>query len=163
MTNLTTPNPAITAALVLDANAAISICAKEARTEAAANTALDDYADRGYLFYAPGVIVSETLYALRNQLTHGFLTALEHGQAIRDFAVLMQNVLPPPNGDAALILRADQICAGYGASRSADAVYLALAEELAASYADVRLLTFDADLPKQAARNAPTVTVHLLR
>jgi len=41
-------------------------------------------------------------------------------------------------------------------------VYLALAEELMASYADVRLLTFDADLPKQAARNAPTVTIHLL-
>lgn len=131
MTNLTIPNPAVTGVVVLDANTAISICAKETATVAVAITALNDYTDKGYLFYAPGVIVSETLYALRNQMTHGFLTALEHEQAIRDFATLMKNILPPPNGDAMLILRADQICAGYGASRSADAVYLALAAELA--------------------------------
>ncbi len=155
-------NPIATGAAVLDANTAISVCAKEAATEAIINAALDNYTDKGYSFYAPGVIVSEVLYALRNKLTNGVLTMLEHEKAVITFNVFMKTVLPPPSGDAALILRADQICAGYGASRSADAVYLALAEELAASYADVRLLTFDADLPKQAARNAPTVKIHLL-
>ncbi len=152
----------INGAVVLDANAAISVAAQEAATQVAAKSAMAQYSRSGYSFFAPGVIVSETLYALRNQMINGLLTTTEHGQAILDFAALMKTVLPLRSGDAALILRADQICTGYGASRSGDAVYLALAEELAALYADVRLLTFDADLPKQAARNAPTVNIHLL-
>ena len=155
-------NPIATGAAVLDANTAISVCAKEAATEAIINAALDDYIDKGYSFYAPGVIVSEVLYALRNKLTSGVLTTLEHERAVLAFNVFMETVLPPPGGDASLILRADQICTGYGASRSADALYLALVEELAALYADVRLLTFDRDLPKQATRNTPGVAIHLL-
>ena len=155
-------NPLVIGAAVLDANTAISVCAKEAATEAIINAALDDYIDKGYSFYAPGVIVSEVLYALRNKLASGVLTTLEHEKAVLAFNVFMKTVLPPPGGDASLILRADQICTGYGASRSADALYLALAEELTALYPNTRLLTFDRDLPKQAARNAPGVAIHLL-
>ena len=155
-------NPITTGAAVLDANTAISVCAKEAATEAIINAALDDYIDKGYLFYAPGVIVSEVLYALRNKLTSGVLTTLEHERAVLAFNVFMETVLPPPGGDASLILRADQICTGYGASRSADALYIALAEELTALYPNTRLLTFDRDLPKQADRNAPGVAIHPL-
>jgi len=147
--------------VVLDANVAISVSAKEAATEVKAKSTLSQYTSRGYVFFAPGVIVSETLYALRNQLTNALLTPTEYRQAILDFEALMKNIEPPPNGDAALIRRADQICTGYGASRSADAVYIALAEELSLTYA-TRLLTFDRGIPNQAARNAPTVSVHLL-
>lgn len=155
-------NPSVTnGAVVLDANAAISITAKETAREANAKTALAQYLNSGYLIFAPGVIVSETLYALRNQLMNGLLTPSDHGQAVLDFDMLMKNVFPPPNGDVSLILRADQICAGYGASRSADSLYIALAEELV-QICPTYLLTFDRDLPKQAARNAPDVRVHLL-
>jgi predicted nucleic acid-binding protein len=73
----------------------------------------------------------------------------------------MSVTFPPPSGDAALIARAEQIRNGYGCSHSADGIYIALAEELSQSGA-TELLTFDTDLPKQAARNAPTVKVNLL-
>lgn len=152
-----------TACVIFDANTMIALCAQEPLRYALTTAEVSSHANAGSVFYAPQIIVGETLYALRRKLTEGALTAAEHAQAVQSFHTRMSVVLPPPNGDAALILRADQICTGYGASRSADAVYLALAEELAASYADVRLLTFDADLPKQAARNAPTVAIHLLR
>ncbi len=152
----------ISGAAVLDANTAISVCANEAATEAIINAVLDDYIDKGYLFYAPGVIVSEVLYALRNKLTGGVLTTMEHEKAVLAFNVFMQKVLPPPGGDVSLILCADQICTGYGASRSADALYIALAEALTALYPNPRLLTFDRDLPKQAACNAPGILIHLL-
>ena len=151
----------VNGAIVLDANVAISISAKEAATEVAAKATIARYTNSGYVFFAPGVIVSETLYALRNQLTNALLTPADYGQAVLDFEALMKNVGPPPNGDASLIRRADQICMGYGASRSADALYIALAEELSQIY-PTRLLTFDRGLPNQAARNAPTVSVHLL-
>lgn len=151
----------INAVVVLDANTGVAVAAKEAATEAKAKAALAQYTNNGYLFYAPGVIISETLYALRNQMQNRLLTPTEHGQAVLDFEALMKSVLPPPNGDASLIVRADQICIGYGASRSADALYIALAEELSQTR-PTYLLTFDRDLPKQAARNAPTVNVHLL-
>lgn len=147
----------ISGAVVLDANTAISVSAQEA-----AKSALAQYSQSGYLFFAPGVIVSETLYALRNKMINSLMTTTEHAQAVLDFAALMKTVLPPPGGDASLILRADQICTGYGASHSADALYLALAEELTMLYPTTRLLTFDRDLPKQAARNAPGVAIHLL-
>lgn len=147
--------------MVLDANITVSVTAKEAATEAKAKAALAHYISNGYLFFAPGVIISETLYALRNQTTNALLTQSEHRQAVSDFEALMKRVLPPPSGDASLILRADQICMTYGASRSADALYIALAEEISHTYA-TRLLTFDQDLPKQAARNSPSVNVHLL-
>lgn len=146
---------------VLDANTMIALCAQEPQRYTVVSVEINNYAQTGSLFYAPNIIVGETLYALRRKLTEGTLTAAEHAQAVQSFEVRMAAVLPP-GGDASLILRADQICTGYGASRSADALYLALAEELAALYSDVRLLTFDRDLPRQAARNAPGVAIHLL-
>lgn len=145
---------------ILDANLATSVSAKEVATEVKAKSTLAQYTNRGYVFFAPGVIVSETLYALRSQLTNALLTPAEFQQAILDFESLMRNV-EPPSGDASLIRRAEQICTGYGASRSAAAIYIALAEELSQTYT-TRLLTFDRDLPKQARRNAPSVMVHLL-
>ena len=149
-------------AVVLDANTAVSIAAKEAATEAIALAAIAQYTTDGCLFYAPGVIVSEVLYALCQQEQNGVLTQAEYEQSVLDFQTLMASVLPPLNGEASLIVRAAEIRASYGCSRSADAIYIALAEELSQTYT-TRLLTFDRDLPKQVRRNAPTVSVHLLQ
>ena len=98
---------------------------------------------------------------MRRKLTDGVLNATEHAQAVHSLRVRMAAILPPLGGEASLILRADQIRAGYGCSRSADALYITLAEELSQTYT-TRLLTFDQGLPKQAAQHAPLVNVHLL-
>lgn len=146
---------------VMDANAMVALCAKEPHRYATAKAEVENYAQTGSLFYAPNIIIGGSLYALRRKLTDGALNVREHTQAVQSLQVRMAAILPPQNGEAALILRAEQICTGYGASRSADALYIALAEELSQTYT-TRLLTFDRDLPKQAARHAPVVTVHLL-
>ena len=57
--------------------------------------------------------------------------------------------------------RANEIRASYSCRRTADGIYSALAEELTQT-GPTELLTFDGDLPRQAARNAPTVKVRLL-
>ncbi len=155
------PPPTRNGALVIDANVAIAVCAKETQKYAQARAELQNYSRQGYLWYAPGVITSETLHALCPKEQEGFITPQEYARSVSDFPIFMQSVFPPPTGEASLILRADQIRAGYGCSRSADALYIALSEELSRT-TTTRLLTFDQDLPKQAARNAPTVNVHLL-
>src|SRR5271166_3204870 len=50
---------------------------------------------------------------------------------------------------------------GYGCSRSADGIYIALAEDLTAR-GTAELVTFDTGMPNQVAANAPAVTVRLL-
>lgn len=149
------------ACVVMDANIMIALCAKEPLRFVALTAEVENYARAGSLFYAPNIIVGESLYALRRKLTDGVLSATEHAQAVQSLRVRMTAILPPPRGEASLILRADQICDGYGCSRSADALYIALAEELSQTYT-TRLLTFDQGLPKQATHHAPLVTIHLL-
>ena len=70
-------------------------------------------------------------------------------------------ILPPPSGDAALVQRAREIQNGYSCLHSADCLYLALAEELAAN-GTAEFVTFDKRVVNVAAKNAPTVTVQLL-
>ena len=147
--------------VVVDANVMVALCAKKPQRFVALTAEVESYARAGSLFYAPNVIVGESLYALRRKLTDGILNATEHAQAVQSLRVRMTAVLPPPGGEASLILRADQICDGYGYSRSDDALHIALAEELSRTYT-TRLLTFDQGVPNQAARHAPLVTVHLL-
>ena len=89
------------------------------------------------------------------------MNVAEHDQAVKSFEAQMKAVLPPPDGDAALITKAEEIRQGYGCGRSADSIYLALAWELAQSET-TELLTFDQDLQKQAAKKAPSVKVNLL-
>ncbi len=148
-------------AVVIDANVVIAISSKEAGRDAEATAELSRYASLGYEWFAPGTIVSETLYILCGKLNSGVLSPADYATAVQTFTRTMNSVLPPPNGDAALIQRAEQIGSGYGCSRSADAIYIALAEQLALTRPTV-LLTFDKGLPKQAAARALTVTVHLL-
>lgn len=156
-------NPSATrsGALVIDANVAIAICAREAQKYAQARAELQNYSSQGYFWYAPGVIVSETLHALCRKEQESLTTPQEYAQSVSDFQVFMRSVFPPPTSEASLVLRADQICDGYGCNRSADALYIALAEELSQTYT-TRLLTFDQGVPNQAAHHAPLVTIHLL-
>lgn len=148
-------------AVSIDANVMIAISSKEAGRDVAATAELSRYASLGYEWFAPGTIVSETLYILCGKRNSGLLSPADYATAVQTFARTMNSVLPPPTGDAALILRAEQVGSGYGCSRSADGIYIALAEQLAQTRPTV-LLTFDKGLPKQAAMHAPMVTVHLL-
>ncbi len=70
-------------------------------------------------------------------------------------------ILPPPYGEASIVLRAEAMRSGYGCSRSADGIYIALAEELTKSMPTV-ILTFDQSMGNQAASHAPTVKVETL-
>jgi predicted nucleic acid-binding protein len=146
----------------MDANILIAVSAREPDKYVPALAQLAQYANAGSPCYAPGVIVAEALFALCRKLTNQWLTPVEHAVAVTDLKDLAQTLLPPPRGEAALIERAEQMRAGYGCSRSADGLYLALAEQLAQA-GPVELVTFDVDLQRQAALVAPTVTVRLLR
>jgi predicted nucleic acid-binding protein len=50
--------------VVVDANIAVAISSKEAGRDVKATTELNAYAAQGYEWFAPGAIVTETLYAL---------------------------------------------------------------------------------------------------
>src|SRR5215470_2844364 len=147
--------------VVVDANVLIAIYAREADKFTQAEAALGAYAASGSLFYAPGLMVGEVLYVLCRKLQDGLLSQSEHETAVRSFLAEMYAVLPPPGGDAALITRANEIRSNYGCSRSADSVYLALAQALAAQ-GTVELPTFDEDLKKQASKETPSISVNLL-
>lgn len=119
------------------------------------------YTDRQCLFFAPGVIVSESLYVLCKQVESGEITAENHTEAVKDLADFLIPVLSSTQGDKSLIKRANEIRGTYSCRRSADGLYIALAEQLSAIYETI-ILTFDENMPKQAARHAPTVKVQLL-
>ncbi len=147
--------------VVVDASVMIAICAKEHDKQVTAKEALEDYVARGWAFYAPSVIVAEVMYILCLKLQDGLLTPALYEKAVENFHNQVINFLSPPNGEASLIKRAKEIRQGYGCSRSADGLYIALAEELALS-SSVELLTFDKGFVNQVSKNAPTVKVNLL-
>ena len=148
-------------AVVIDASVLIALCAKEQDKILTAEAALSSYNALDWTYYAPAVIINETLFALCWKLQNGKLSKANHQEAIRNFIDYMSVILPPPNGEASLIVRAEEIRNGYSCRRSADGLYIALAEELS-QFVPTELLTFDEDLPKQAAKNAPAVKVNLL-
>ncbi len=148
-------------ALVIDANVSIALAARETGRETTALAELTRYAMLGYVWYAPGVLIAETLYILCGKKQRGELSSADYSTAVTGFRKTMTSIQPPPDGDQALIARAEQIGDSYGCSRSADGIYIALAEALALTR-PTTLLTFDQSMPNQAARNAPTVTVQVL-
>jgi len=148
-------------AVVIDACFAIGYCANEAGKFAKAKAALEGYSKNGWQFYAPGVMISECLFAMCRQVSDGKMTVAEHTIAVNDFIDFMGSVLPSPSGDASLINRAEQIRGTYGCSHSADAIYLALVEELAKSET-AEVVTFDDGMDKLATANVPAVKVNLL-
>ena len=148
-------------AVVIDANVIIAICAKEAGKEHLALAEIAKYSSRGCQFYAPGLLISEALYVLCGQEQSGTLTQADFAHAIKELENLTRGILPPPQGDAALVQRAAAIRIGYGCSRAADSIYLALAEELTQARSTV-FLTFDQGILNQAARNAPSLIIRVL-
>src|SRR5579884_34853 len=157
---MTLPNNSLQA-VVLDASAVVSLITKEAATSAKLSAELARYSANGFEFFAPGVLVGEVLYVLCGKLNDGSLSPADHARAILDFSTLMRKVLPPPSGDAALILRAEGIRGSYTCRRSADGIYIVLTEELAQTRTTV-LLTLDAEMPKQAKNHAPSVAVQVI-
>jgi predicted nucleic acid-binding protein len=153
--------PSNPGAVVIDANVAIALAAKETRRETAALAEMARFALLGYLWFAPGVIIAETFYILCGKKQRGELSAADYSTAVLGFQTIMNSIHPPQNGDRSLIARAEQIADNYGCSRSADGIYIALAEELSHTRSTV-LLTFDRDMPNQAARNAPGVVIQVL-
>jgi len=146
MASGTTTSPV---SVVIDANVVIAICAKEADKLPAAEAQLRLYAGKGCQFFAPGVIVAECLFVFCRKLNDGVLSPADHGKALNNFITLMQSIHPPPSGDKSLIPRAEQIRAGLGCSRSADGIYLALADELSKT-TSTEVITFDTSMPNQA-------------
>lgn len=155
-------NPAnVVGAVVLNANVLIALCAQEQDKFSLAETAFSHYFLQGWLVYAPGVLLAETLYVLCGKLQSGALTPATHAFALNLLQNYLTDISPPPSGDFSLAARAEAIRQSYGCSRSADGIYIALAEELA-QHGPTELLTFDQGMVNQAAKNAPTVKINLL-
>ena len=147
--------------VVIDASALIGLCASEPDKLALVQAALQDYVQQSATFHVPHLIVMETLYILCRKRQNGSLTEAQHIAAVALLQSAMTTIEPPANGDASLIARAEAMRGAYGCSRSADSMYIALAERLSA-VGSTELLTFDAGQKQQAAAMAPTVTVNLL-
>ena len=148
-------------ALVLDANIVLSLVAHE-ETQPRVSMALRSYFTQRYRMFAPGVLVSETLYVLCGKLNTGEMKSQEHTQSIAHLATFMELVNPSPEGDGSLVLRAEAIRGNYTCRRSADGIYIALAEMLAQTHQTV-LLTFDEDMARQANKHTPRFAVDCLQ
>jgi predicted nucleic acid-binding protein len=155
MTPTNNPNAAL-----VDANILISICSKERLTFPLADSAFKTFAQNGWDFFAPNVIVAEGMFALCNKLQAGVLTQTGYEQAIDFFAGFMQ-FIQTPEDESSLMKRAVEIRGAYGCSRSSDGLYIALAEELSQSRV-TEILTFDQGIKNQIANHAPTVALNLL-
>jgi predicted nucleic acid-binding protein len=153
--------PSSPLSVVVDASFLVGLCAKEPDKHGAAEATLVACDARGCTVYAPHLAVMEVLYALCRKLVDGRMSGVDYEDALGNLQSLLTAIEFPRDGDASLIAAAERIRAGYGCSRSADSMYIALAEELAAR-GPVELLTFDAAQARQAAATAPSVTVTLL-
>jgi predicted nucleic acid-binding protein len=102
---------------------------------------------------------AEVLYILCQKHQGGTLTDKAYEEAVENFQDQMKAIITI--SDALLIKRAFEIQQSYGCSRSADGIYIALAEHLSNSYT-VEIVTFDGGLVNQAAKNAPSVKVNVL-
>jgi predicted nucleic acid-binding protein len=149
-------------AVVPDANVMIALCAKEIDKLQTAEAALTHYTKQGYEFFAPSVLVAEVIFVLCQKLADGSLTQSEYDKAIDNFSDYLKGIELSPNGEASLLKRAVEIRKDYGCSRSSDSFYIALAEELAANY-HTEIVIFDKGFINQAAKNAPTVKINLLK
>jgi predicted nucleic acid-binding protein len=156
-----TPTNKRVEAVVIDASIAVAVSAKEVDKVQTASATVEHYHKEQCLFFAPGAIVSESLYVLCKQLEKGRLSERVHSLAIDNLAEFLAPILSSTQGDKSLVRRAEEIRGIYSCRRTTDGIYIALAEQLAATYETV-LLTFDEGMVNQAAQCAPTVKVHLL-
>lgn len=151
----------MTYAVVVDANVVLAICSHEKLTYQKALTAFEEYANKGWEFYAPGVLTAEVLFVLCRKLVDGILSEAEHRQSVEAFTILSSSIKNPENGDKTLISAAEKIRGSYGCSRMSDSLYLAYAQELSA-HRKVEILTFDNGLINHAANCAASFTVRVL-
>lgn len=148
-------------AIVLDASFIVAICTNEPNRYTKALAMLQCEAAIGSEFYTPGVAVAESLFAFAKKLEDGTIDAAQHTTAVKALYAIMSRVLPPPGGEASLIIRAESLRVGFGKKRSADSIYLALAEELSKD-CSIEIVTFDLGMKEQAAANAPSLKVNHL-
>lgn len=80
--------PSNPCALVIDANITIALAAKETGRETKALAEMARYALLGYLWYAPGVIIAETLYILCGKKLRGELSVSDYATAVSGFQSL---------------------------------------------------------------------------
>jgi predicted nucleic acid-binding protein len=146
--------------VVVDANVLISVVAKEYATHKLVESTLKSFSQSGWLFVAPHVMVAEVLYALCQKLRETILTLAEYEEALDSFQRYL-TIVSFMTDDAFLAARAVETRESYGCSRSSDGLYIALADVLARNN-QVELLTLDAGMVNQAARNSSSVTVNLL-
>src|SRR5437879_4522220 len=98
--------------VVIDASAAIALCANEPDKHQQADAVLQQYILDECPFFAPQLIVMECQYALCRKLNDGILTEVEHATALLDLIDFLDTISLPPGGDASLLLRAEQIRTG---------------------------------------------------
>jgi predicted nucleic acid-binding protein len=147
--------------VVIDANVVIALCAKEADKLANAEAKLKEYSVNGCRFYAPGVLIAECLFVFCRKLKDGVFSYADHSAAVLAFIKMMALINPPPNGDINLIKRAEEIRSSLGCSRSADGIYLALAEELS-KVSSTEVVTFDNGMQSQATASSLASSVVVL-
>jgi predicted nucleic acid-binding protein len=145
----------------LDASACVAFSSDEPIYAALVTAALQDYSVNGWSFHAPNILVAEGLFALCRKHSTGLLNDAEHARAITDFLALMSNIQCTEGGDVGLAARAEELRTGYGCSRSADGLYLVLAERLAVA-GPVELLTLDRGMAAQAVGCRPPIVVRVL-
>ena len=102
-------------AVAIDAKVVIAISSHEAGRDAQATAELTHYASLGYEWYAPGTIISETLYILCGKLSGNILSPSDYTLAIQTFERTMSSILPPPNGDKSLMRGRNKSAAGMDA------------------------------------------------
>ncbi len=106
-------------------------------------------------------MIAELLFILCRKLADAIISAADHSIAVQTLELLAENILPPLDGRYRMIAPAERIRGAHGCSHSADALYLALATELARTES-VELVTFDKGLQTLAAQNTPAIAVTLL-
>ena len=89
---------------IIDASILVSISSNEAATHLAAEIAFNAYAQNGWEFFAPNVIVAEVIFALCQKLTAGVLTEAEHEKALETFLDMMK-IISTPNDETDLVKR----------------------------------------------------------
>lgn len=155
------PSSPIPLSATIDACVMIALCAKEATKYEVAVAEWSRLATEGHQFYAPGVMIAETLFVLCKMHKDQRLTDHEHAESIQTLSELMTLISPPPGGEDSLIARAHELQGGYGCSHSADGLYLALTEQLAQK-SEAWIVTFDAKMKNQVQANAPGVKIRIL-
>jgi predicted nucleic acid-binding protein len=145
--------------VIVDACIAIAVCSLEPTAPKIAKYISEKDA-QGYEFYAPGAFVAEVLFVLckKTHETPPRLTQPDYDKAILLFDAFCKRLRLTSTGDYALIKRAVALRAGLVCNRTTDAIYIALAEEIAAS----EIVTTDPGMKAQAMAAGSSAHVEVI-